>query len=105
MQVQTAANLADGGLDELEVVGVAEPARELASDHLGPGPFPQAPGQQGAEPGASGERAAELGEVLSGQALKERAARANCGTAVAAPCYGCAVMDPLYGFRRRERIG
>jgi len=30
-------------------------------------------GQQGAEPGASGERVAELGEVLSGQALKERA--------------------------------
>src|SRR5580700_9175945 len=57
VQVQAAANLADGGLDELEVVGVAEPARELASDHLGPGPFPQAPGQQGAEPGASGERA------------------------------------------------
>ena len=46
VQVQTAANLADGGLDELEILGVAEPAREPASDRLGPGPFPQARGSR-----------------------------------------------------------
>ena len=73
MQVQAATDFADGRLDQLEVIGVAEPARELVGDHLGSDPFPQARGQQVAEAGASGERVAELGEVLSGQALKERA--------------------------------
>ena len=89
-----------------EVVGVAEPARELASDRLGPGPFPQAPGQQGAEPGASGERAAELGEVLSGQALEGRAGqgelRHRSSRAVALGCGRHRSL--LYRSTERERI-
>ena len=71
-QLQAAADIAEGGLDELEVLGVAEPARELAGDRFAAGPFPQAPRHQGAEPGVSGERAAKRGEVLISQALKER---------------------------------
>ena len=72
VQVQAAPDLADRGLDELEILGVAEPARELVGDRLGAGPLPQAPGQQRAQPDVGGERATEPGEVLSGQALEER---------------------------------
>ncbi len=72
MQVQAAPDLTDGGLDELEILGVAEPPREPVCDHLGTGPLPQARRQQGTQAGASGKRVAEPGEVLSGQALKER---------------------------------
>ena len=82
VQVQAATDLADGGLDELEVLGVAEPASELVGDHLGAGPLPQASGQQGTEPGVGAQRVIEPGEVLSGQALQERTRdRANWGTA------------------------
>jgi hypothetical protein len=41
---QLAANLADGSLDEFKVLGVAEPVRELACDHLGASPLPEARG-------------------------------------------------------------
>ena len=91
-QLQAAADIAEGGLDELEVLGVAEPARELAGDRLAAGPLPQALRQQGAEPGVGGERAAELGEVLISQALKEAPAAVAAAWSV-----GAVVMDPLYG--------
>ena len=94
-QLQAAADLAEGGLDELEVLGVAEPARELAGDRFAAGPLPQARRQQRAEPGVGGERAAELGEVLIGQALEGTPA-----AVAAAPWCGRAavvVMDPFYG--------
>jgi len=71
-QAQAAANLASGGLDQLEVLGVAEPARELGGDRLGAVPLPEAPGQQRAEPGVGGERLTEPGEILGGEPLKER---------------------------------
>src|SRR5580700_1209574 len=58
VQMQAAADLADSGLDELERLGTV--------------PLPQARRQQGAQAGISGERAAEPGEVLSGEALEER---------------------------------
>ena len=72
VQVQAAADLADGGLDQLEILGVAEPAREPVCDRLGTGPLHQARGKQSAEPDVGGQRAAEPGEILSGQALQER---------------------------------
>src|SRR5580704_3852417 len=71
VQVQATTDLADGGLDELEILGVAEPALEPVCDRAGAGPLPQARRQQGAQAGISGERAAELGEVLSGDAPDE----------------------------------
>src|SRR5579859_984934 len=71
-QVQAATDLADGGLDDLEVPGVAEPLREPACDFFGTGPLPEAPGQQRPEPDVGGDRVAEPGEVLSGQALEEQ---------------------------------
>jgi len=70
-QVQAGTDLADGDLDELEVLGVAEPALEPVCDRVGAGPLPQASGQQGTEPGVRGERVAEPGELLSGEPLKE----------------------------------
>src|SRR5580704_4953447 len=55
--VVAAPHLADRGLEELEILGVAEPAREPVGDRLGAGPLHRARGQQGAEPDAGGERA------------------------------------------------
>ena len=91
MQAQAATDLADGGLEELEVLGVAEPAREHTGDRLGTDPLPQARRQQGAQVGTSGERAAELREVLSGEAFQERPgegeARNYAGRPVTAGCH------------------
>jgi hypothetical protein len=72
VQVQAATDLADGGFDELESLGVAEPAREPVRDRLGTGPFPQSRRQQRAHTGITGKRVAELSKVLSGEALDER---------------------------------
>src|SRR5215467_14170311 len=72
VQVQAIADRAGGGLDKLEVLGAAEPAGEPACDRVGTCPLPRASGEQGAHPGIGRERAAEPGEVLSGEAVKER---------------------------------
>src|SRR5579863_2679643 len=71
LQVQPATDLADDGLDKVEVLCVAEPACEPAGDHLCARPLPQAPGQQRAQPGISSEHVTEPGEVLNRQALQE----------------------------------
>ena len=39
------ARLADGGLEEFEVLGIAEPCRERGGGRLGPGPLAEAAGQ------------------------------------------------------------
>jgi hypothetical protein len=66
-----ATDLADDGLDQVEVLCIAEPAREPPGDHLGAGPLLQAPGQQRVQPGISSEHVTEPGEVLNRQALQE----------------------------------
>src|SRR5262249_18217597 len=90
VQMQAIADRAGGGLDELKVLGAAEPAGEPFRDRLGTCPLPCARGEQGAHPGIGGERAAKLGEVLSGEAVKERAgalrSRHCAGHPVAAGC-------------------
>ena len=105
MQVQPAADLADGGLDEVKVLSVAEPAFEPVGDLLSAGPLPQARGQQRAEPGPGGERAAELSEVLGGKALKQRTGpgelRHHAGRAVAVGCGHESVVRA----GQRRRIG
>src|SRR5689334_15884495 len=52
VQVQAAPDVACGRLDELEILGIAEPAREPVCDRLGTGPLPEARRQQGAQAGA-----------------------------------------------------
>jgi hypothetical protein len=104
VQVQAAPDLADGGIDDLEVPGVAEPACELGGDRLGTGPLPEARGQQRAEPDVGGDRVTEPGEVLSARPSRNNPASANCGTAAGGPQLGAAdVMDPLYGLGLRSR--
>ena len=66
-----ATDLAGDGPDQVEVLCVAEAAREPAGDHLGAGPLPQASGQQRAQPGISSEHVTEPGEALNRQALPE----------------------------------
>src|SRR5215469_13981027 len=73
VQVQAIADRAGDGLDELEVLGAAEPAGEPVCDRLGTFPLPRARREQGAHPGIGRERAAEPGEVLSSEAVQERA--------------------------------
>src|SRR5262249_48279802 len=91
VQVQTAADLADGGFHELEILGIAEPAREPVYDRLGTGPLPQARGQQGAQAGFFGQSAAEPGEVLSSETLDERTGGSriwrDAGRPVVAGCH------------------
>src|SRR5690349_18244484 len=90
VQVQAIADRAGGCLDELEVLGAAEPAGEPVRDRVGTCPLPRARGEQGAHPGICRERAAEPGEVLSSEAVKERAGaprlRHHAGRPVAAGC-------------------
>ena len=95
MQVQAATDLADGGLEELEILGVAEPALEPVCDRVGAGPLPQARRQQGAQAGVSGERAAELGEVLAARPSRNDPAAADSGTTLAARWLRGVVMKPL----------
>jgi len=102
-QVQAATDLAHGGLDELEGPGVAEPPRERLGNRLGAGPLPEAPGQQRAEPDIGGERITEPGEILSGEARKERPGelRHRCSRAAVMCCRHGSVVR----IHRRERIG
>lgn len=71
-QVQAASDLADGSLEELEVLGAAEPCRERAGRRLGASPLPEPARQQRPEPDISRERMPDPGEVLNRKAVKER---------------------------------
>src|SRR5262249_27089020 len=90
VQVQAIADRAGGGLDELEVLGAAEPAIEPVCDRVGTRPLPRSRREQCAHPGIGGKRAAEPGEALTSEAVKERAGaprlRHRAGRAVAAGC-------------------
>ena len=57
--MQAAADLADGGLDQVETLGVAEPVRERRRDFFRTAPLQHAAGKQGPEPGVGAERAIE----------------------------------------------
>lgn len=72
--MQAAADLADGGLERYPKPSVLPNQHaNPVCDHLRAGPLLRARGEQGAQPGIGRERAAQLGEVLTGEAAKERA--------------------------------
>jgi len=86
VHVQAVTDLADTGIDELEVLGVAEPARELGGDRFGACPLSGPPGEQRAEPDVGGERVPRRAKSWAAAPSRNDPVWANCGAAVAALC-------------------
>ena len=104
--MQAASDVTDSRLDELEVLGVPEPASELAGDHVGAGPLLEASGQQGAEYGVGAQRVIEPVEVLSSEALQERTRDSELGYLVRrAVVLCCCGNGSVLRIHWRERIG